>query len=47
MRLGDDEKDYYVRAADEAAGRTASAAAPPLDPAAGSREDQPVPGGRA
>ncbi|WP_269799606.1 NADH-quinone oxidoreductase subunit NuoI [Geodermatophilus chilensis] len=35
MRLGDDEKDYYVR---EAGG-----AAPPADPAAGARDDQPVP----
>ncbi|SDY36239.1 NADH dehydrogenase subunit I [Geodermatophilus africanus] len=35
MRLGDDEKDYYVLAADTPA--------PPADPAAGAREDQPVP----
>jgi NADH-quinone oxidoreductase subunit I len=39
MRLGDDEKDYYVR---EAGG-----AAPPADPAAGARVDQPVARGRA
>jgi NADH-quinone oxidoreductase subunit I len=35
MRLGDDEKDYYVRATDTPA--------PPADPTAGAREDQPVP----
>ncbi|MDP9429115.1 MAG: NADH-quinone oxidoreductase subunit NuoI [Actinomycetota bacterium] len=39
MRLGDDEKAYYVR---EAGG-----AAPPVDPAAGARVDQPVPGARS
>jgi NADH-quinone oxidoreductase subunit I len=38
MRLGDDEKDYYVR---EAGGT-----APPVDPAAGARVDQPLPGAR-
>ncbi|NEK58186.1 NADH-quinone oxidoreductase subunit NuoI [Geodermatophilus sabuli] len=38
MRLGD-EKDYYVR--------TPGGTAPPVDRSAGSREDQPVPGGRA
>ena len=39
MRLGDDEKDYYVR---EAGG-----AAPPVDPAVGARVDQPLPGARS
>jgi NADH-quinone oxidoreductase subunit I len=38
MRLGDDEKDYYVRDPQTV---------PPVDPSAGSREDQPVPGRRA
>ncbi len=36
MRLGDDEKDYYVR----------DGAAPPLDRSAGARSDEPVLGGQ-
>ncbi|MGY1703099.1 NADH-quinone oxidoreductase subunit NuoI [Geodermatophilus sp. SYSU D00697] len=39
MRLGDDEKDYYVR--------TPDVPVPPADRSAGAREDQPVPGGAA
>jgi NADH-quinone oxidoreductase subunit I len=38
MRLGDDEKDYYVRDPHRV---------PPAEPAAGARVDQPVPGGAA
>src|SRR3712207_9548480 len=38
MRLGDDEKDYYVREPHRVS---------PDDPAAGARGDQPVPDGAA
>jgi NADH-quinone oxidoreductase subunit I len=45
MRLGDDEKDYYVRDVAGAGGRE-NDTAPPVDPAAGARTDEPVRGGR-
>ena len=45
MRLGDDEKDYYVREPARAGGRAGDPDVPPRDPAAGARSDEPVPGG--